>query len=275
MTARSAATVIRGARRPDPGERDNPFALRARSRRRRRWAAAVAALLVLAGIGWLVLGSSVLSVREIRIVGTDRVPLADVSRASDSERGRPMVLVDLADVSRRVNALPLVHDVRVVRQWPGTLVVTVHERVPIAAVPLGAAAGAASSATAATEPVAGVPVRLVDRDGVQVAVGAKPAGLPFLQVDVGRSGAVTLQAALDVLNSLPPQLRSGLRGIGADSPDGVWLTLSSGIRVVWGDSTDGDHKARVVRALLTAGDSAKILSVDVSAPDAPAVTNRK
>jgi cell division protein FtsQ len=227
-------------------------------------------VLVLAGLGWLVLGSPVLEVRQVRVLGTDRVPVADVLRTADPERGRPMVLVDLAGVSRRVNALPLVHDVRVVRQWPGTLVVTVHERVAVAAVP-------ASAASAAGKPASGAAstVRLVDRDGVEVGSGPKPAGLPYLQVDLARSGAATMRAALAVLDSLPANLRTGLKGIGADSPDGVWLTLSDGVRVVWGDATDSDRKAAVLHAVITASDPARLAVVDVSAPDAPAVTNRR
>ncbi len=267
MTGRPGATAARRPARTDLGERGNPFALRARSRRRRRWAAGLATVLVLAGAGWLLLGSSLLAVQEIRIVGTDRVRVEDVRAASAAERGRPMVLVDLEAVSRRVNALPLVHDVRVLRQWPGTLVVTVHERVPIAAVPVGGTGGTPG-------PTPGQ-VRLVDRDGVEVAVGPKPAGLPFLQVDVARSGSATLRSALDVLATLPAQLRTGLRGIGAGSPDGVWVVLSSGVTVIWGDPTDGDHKAAVLHAVITASDASKIAVVDVSAPDAPAVTNRR
>jgi cell division protein FtsQ len=208
----------------------------------------------------VVLFSSWLSVRTVTITGTDRVPTEAVRLVADGEVGRAMVLADPQALAARVARVPLVRRADVVRRWPSTLVVTVHERVPVAAVPAPGGSGA----------------RLVDRDGVEVEVVAtKPANLPFLEVDVGRAGAASLQAALDVLDSLPPTLAIRVGGVGADSPDGVWLRLDNGARVVWGGSDAGERKAGVLTALLTASNGAKGGVYDVSSPDAPAVTKRR
>lgn len=236
------------------------FAARVRSRRRRRWAMVVAGLLVLAGAVWVVLFSQWLSVRSIEIDGLDRVPAASVHLAVDGELGRAMVLVDPDAVARRVVTVPLVHDVLVERRWPSTLLVHVNERVPVAAVP--ARSGG---------------LRLVDADGVEVDRATKatlPANLPVLDVDVDPSKAATLRAALAVLSSLRPPLAPTVSTVGADTPDGVWLTLDDGTRVVWGDASEPDHKAQVVQAVLTTQKGGRGVVVDVSSPDAPAVTKR-
>jgi cell division protein FtsQ len=231
-----------------------------RSRRRRRWASASGLVVVLAGIAWVVFFSTWLSVQRIVVRGTDRVPVTSVRLATDAELDRAMVLVDPRSVSALVARVPLVREVDVVRQWPSTLVVTVHERVPAAAVPVPG----------------GVGFRLVDRDGVEVEVSAtKPVDLPFLEVDVARAGALALQSALDVIAGLPGGLLAKVTGVGADSPDGVWLRLDNSAKVVWGGTNDGPRKAVVLQDLLTASDGAKGGVYDVSAPDTPAVTKRR
>lgn len=235
------------------------FAARVRSRRRRRWASAVAAVLVLAGLVWLVLFSPYLVVRRVQITGTDRVPEASVHRLVDAELGRPMVLLDPGRISSQVAAVPLVRSAEVTRRWPTTVVVAVHERVPVAVVPAGEG---------------GSGYRLVDRDGVEVeSMARRPAGLPFLEVDVAGGGPATLAAALDVQAGLPAELVSQVRTIGATSPDGVWFTLSNGAKVVWGDSGDGDAKLDVFGDLVGAVPDAAVY--DVSAPTAPATSQRR
>jgi cell division protein FtsQ len=114
----------------------------------------------------------------------------------------------------------------------------------------------------------------VDRDGVEVeSMARRPAGLPFLEVDVAGGGPATLAAALDVQAGLPAELVSQVRTIGATSPDGVWFTLSNGAKVVWGDSGDGDAKLDVFGDLVGAVPDAAVY--DVSAPTAPATSQRR
>ena len=107
-----------------------------------------------------------------------------------AELGRPMVLLDPSKLARSLAQIPLVRSVQVQRNWPGTVTVTIAERVAVAVVP-----------------APGGGFRLVDREGVEVeSVTKRPAGLPFLEVDVRPSDPVStagLSAALDVLESMP------------------------------------------------------------------------
>ncbi len=283
--ARSSAPAP--ARRAASGGTAERFAARVRSRRRRRLAVIVASCLVVTGLIWLTLFSPYLVLDRIRITGTDRVPVAQVSAIVDSERGRPMVLLDPSAVSGRVEELPLVESVQVRRHWPATMTVEITERVPVAAVPAG-----------------GGRYRLVDEDGAEVeTVADRPAALPFLEVDLnGRpASAAALRTALAVLSGLPETVRARLVGAGATSADGVWLRMTpapktaadasqagdapssnespatgrgKAFKVVWGDSSQATRKAEVLDLLIAASGPDGASTYDVSAPDKPAVDPR-
>jgi cell division protein FtsQ len=149
-----------------------------------------------------------------------------------------------------------VQSVDVVRSWPSTLVVPVHERQAVAAVPSTAGG-----------------VDLVDGDGtVLVHVANAPAGVPTLDVDVPTAGSAALQAAIAVNATLSTEVRSRVSSISATSPDAVSLQLTDGPRVVWGDDGRPERKAEVLLRLLQDPTASRGSVLDVSAPDAPAVT---
>ena len=226
------------------------FAARARAQ---RWLAlrpalwTLSVLTVLAAAGWVLLASPLLVVREVGVVGADRVPPGEVTALVEPVLGTPMARVDAGAVRRSVGALDLVKEVEVVRAWPSTLEVRLVERVPIAALPEGDG------------------FTLVDVDAVVIAeVPQAPADLPVLQVDVD-AGPAVLRAAAGVLTALPADLRAEVAQVGATTPDDVRLRLHDGAEVVWGSPADSALKADVLRALRQQ-DAAVY---DVSAPLAP------
>jgi cell division protein FtsQ len=234
------------------------FRARVRARRRVRLVWGLVLVAVVGAVGYLVLASPWLRVSQVRVDGLSRVSPASVHLVTAGEQGRAMLLVDSAGLARRLAEVPLVRSVDVVRRWPSTLVVTVHERQPAAAVP-----------------AAGGGFRLLDRDGVQAdQVATRPATVPVLDVDLAKAGAPALAAALDVLDGLPADLRKGLTGVGAGSIDAVWFTLDGKGKVVWGSSDRSDRKAVALRALLQVapGTSGGRAVFDVSSPDAPAMS---
>lgn len=249
-------TPTRGAR----GSADR-FAARSRQRRGSRVRGALAAVLALAvlgGLGWVVLVSPLVGVRRIDVVGAGGpqapvtgVTVAAVRAATGVAEGTPLLRVDASRIAARVSAaLPGVGTVQVHRLWPGTLRVVVTERAPAAVLPAGP----------------GAPVRLVDAAGVAYAqVAQPPAGLPVLALPGAPPAPGTLRAALDVLAALPPPLRAQVATVRADTPDSVSFDLPGGVRVVWGGPGDGARKAAVLAALLR--QPARVY--DVSAPDLP------
>jgi cell division protein FtsQ len=223
------------------------------ARRRTRLATTVTVflLLVLLGLGtWLLLGTSALGVHAVDVTGTDRLDPATVRQVADVPAGAPLATLDTGAVAARLEKLPVVRSVEVQRQWPRTVSIVVHERVPAAVQQRGAS------------------YALVDRTGVEFdQVDRRPRGLPLVSAPVDE-GAPALRAALDVLDVLPPAVAADVKQVRAASPDDVRLQLSKGRTVVWGSAERSARKAAVLAVLLTR----KASVYDVSAPDAPTTT---
>jgi cell division protein FtsQ len=229
---------------------------RGRARRRTRLAVTVtvtALLLLLAAAAWVVWGTSVLGVRTVEVQGAVRVGTDEIRTTAAIRQGTPLARLDTGAVAARIRRLPAVLSVTVDRQWPHTVSIVVHERVP-----------------AAVE-LRGEGFALVDRTGTMFAtVSRRPAGLPLVSAPVD-AGAAALRAALDVLGDLPPGVARQVRTVRAGSPDDVELALTRHRTVIWGSAEQGARKAAVLAVLIDhAGRTGGHVAVfDVSAPDAP------
>ncbi|NAZ84438.1 FtsQ-type POTRA domain-containing protein, partial [Kineococcus sp. R8] len=238
--------------------------LAARRTARRSWRPGQRTVLALAGTvvlavlaGWVLLASPWLRVEQVRVTGTERTDVAAVRALVDGQEGRPLAGVDVSSLAEEVSALPLVASTDVTRSWPSTLVVRVHERQAVAAVPVTSGG-----------------VDLVDDRGrVLVHAGSAPPGVPLVSVDVDAAGADALLAALSVNGALPAGLRARVAGITATSPQAVRLRLADGPEVVWGGVDRPQRKAEVLERLLADPEVAAAERVDVSAPDAAAVAS--
>ena len=211
----------------------------------RRLLGAAAVLVLGAGAGWVLLVSTWLAVDEVTVVGTSRLSVDEVARVADVRAGVPLARLDLSDVEDRVSALPPVAEVSAVRSWPGTVLLEVTERVPVAA------------------HVGREGVRLLDATGVAFAtVPEVPQGLLRVEVDRPSPGDPATAAALEVTADLPPDLRARVAGVGAASASTVTLALADGRTVVWGSPGDTGTKAAAVLAMLPMEGTV----FDVSAP---------
>ena len=151
--------------------------------------------------------------------------------------------------------LPQVASVEVTRGWPGTVVVTLQERVPVAVVDRAGSR------------------QLIDAAGVlfDTITGAPPAGVVPLAVPEPGPDDPATAAALGALTALPADVRDTVTGVAATSGDDVTLTLSGGRTVRWGSAAQTDRKAEVLDALLTQIESGALEPadlLDVSTPDA-------
>jgi cell division protein FtsQ len=207
----------------------------------------VLALVVAGGLGWLVLGSSLLAVDRVVVSGTSRVSEADVLAAAGVAPGTPLARVDVTGVRSRIGALAPVERVQVDRGWPSTLRLKVVERTAVATVltPSG--------------------VRLVDREGVPFATAsAPPPGTVRLQVPAVGPRDPSTRASLAVLAELPPGLRGRLAILRAATPTAVTLLLRDGRQVVWGGPGRARDKGVEAEALLRLpGDVYDVTSPDV------------
>jgi cell division protein FtsQ len=218
-----------GAAGPDPG----PASQRQSGRGRRAFAIAIA-LTILVVAAWALLGSSLLVVRHIRVIGGGGlVSAGQVRSAARIPLGIPLATLDGAAAVRRVERLAPVLSARVSRSFPDTVVIAVRQRSPVLAVAV--ASGYA----------------LVDSAGVTVTVvSSAPGGLPLLTAPPPvLPGSRAVRAAAEVVESLPAQLRAQVRSVSA-STSSVTLQLSGGVTVRWGGPAHAAQKAAELDLLL-------------------------
>ncbi|GIJ77768.1 cell division protein FtsQ [Micromonospora phaseoli] len=225
------------------------FMARARRRRMRAalpWAV-VGGLVALAGlVAWVLLGTGLFGVREVRVEGAELVTAVQVRDAAGVTDNAPLARIDLAELADRIGALPPVERVTVTRDWPDALVVRLTERTGVAVVP------------------GGEQFVVLDAAGVVFrTVPQRPDGLPLVRLATPGPDDPDTRAGLDVLGVLTPQLREQLVEVTVEGLARISLRLRDDRTVFWGDATRGADKARVATALLDQ-DAARI---DVSAPD--------
>ncbi|MCR8671191.1 FtsQ-type POTRA domain-containing protein, partial [Agrococcus sp. HG114] len=206
------------------------------------------ALALLVGLVW----SPLMSVREVRVEGTERLGAAVVQSALAEAVGQPIATVTEAGVAERLRSIPQIESFRLDVVPPSTVVVHVVERRPAAIAP-----GPAGE-------------QVIDAAGVALgAVDETTAGLPRL--DGVEVGSEAFDAIATVLVSVPAEVLASTESISAASPSDIRLLLRSGQSVVWGGEEESQLKADVLAALLETQDPALARVLDVSAPEHPVV----
>jgi cell division protein FtsQ len=274
VTQRTSATGRTGGgaapRRRPPADRRiaerRKAIIAARVRRRRRilgWT--LAALALAAGVAYLI-RTPLFGLSAVRVEGIQAVPRAEVLEASRVRIGEPYLGLDLAAIRARVAALPRVAAVRVARDYPSSLRITVTERPPVASVSTGSV------------------FWLVAADGTVLdAASRRPPGLPYVAAvplpEGIRPGSRLppgneLANALTALGGMAPQLKRQVTGVNARSLDSLEFTLKDGSRVLYGLAVDQAAKDAAVllvrRTLKREGREAQ--RIDVRNPTAPTVT---
>lgn len=203
--------------------------------------ATVVALLI--NLVWF---SSVFDVRTVKILGTNLTTTAQVRTAAGIELGQPVARVDVAAVAERIRAIKVIESVDVRRGLPHSIVIDVHERVPIAA----------TTAADGTW-------WLVDKQGVM-----------FRKVDKLQPGLTVVQAYTELFRGIgarmaagmPDWLRQRVATVSVYAEEDIRLEMKNGKIVRWGGEDKADRKAEVLYVLL----KIPAKQYDVSAPNAPA-----
>jgi cell division protein FtsQ len=211
------------------------------------WTALISVIVV--GLGLLLYFTPVMSARDIVVVGLGAVTQEEVTSAVAVEPGTPLLQIDTDTVAERVAAIRRVASVRVQREYPSTLRVTVVEREPVVVkdYPDGP--------------------HLFDRDGVDFAIAPPPPGVPYLDTKNPGPSDPPTKAALEVMTSLRPEVAAQVARVDAPSVAAITLQLNDGRQVVWGTTDRTEEKALKLGALLTQPGK----TYDVSSPDLPTV----
>ena len=238
------------------GASDAPVAGPDRSGLARLGVLVLLALVSLATV--VVLRSPILDVDEVRIDGAVRTDPTQVVELVGIEVGSPILLADLDGARERLSGLPWVASVQVTRDLPGTVLVRLVERTPVAVL-----AGPGRAV-------------LVDASGRVVAeAGDGAAGLLRVAVAedppaVGRSvdeGLRTAVALADRFRADPPGVVAGV----AVTPS-LRLLLAAGGFIDLGDATGLEAKVEAVRTALARIDLTCAARIDVRVPTHPVLT---
>ena len=204
----------------------------ARRRTRVLVAAGVVVVLVVVAV-WVVAFSSLFGVRSVQVHGTRSLTASQVEGAARIAHGTPLVRLDTAAVTRRVETLPGVASAEVSTSFPSTVVITVVERIPVGYLRSGSR------------------VLLVDRSGnAYQSVATAPSTLPKLVVPTGAASRSARAAVAEVGAALPTSLRPDVQSIDALDPEAITLVLTKGRITQWGSATSNAQKGRILPVLL-------------------------
>jgi cell division protein FtsQ len=209
------------------------------------WKAAfigLAAVALIGGVAWALLGSSFLVVRTVRTTGS-QVPRSTVLEAAGIKLGTPLARIDTGAIARRVERITQVQSARVTLSWPDSIVIWTRRRAAVFAVRAGKRYAA------------------VDSYGVVLrTLASRPAGLIALQPAAGQTDWTgpgqllrrdrSVLAAGAIVRGMPAWLRGRITTVQADGPADVILILRGGVRVRWGSPGHGSAKAREMAILL-------------------------
>ncbi|MGH9222553.1 MAG: cell division protein FtsQ/DivIB [Acidimicrobiales bacterium] len=229
-------------------------------RRRLRVLLALLVILVVTGGGLLAVRSSLLDVDHIEVEGAARSTPEAVVAASGLRRGTAMTKVDATPMLAAIEGLPWVRRADVRRDWPGTVVITVEERV----------------ARAVSRSDSGL-WALLDGEGRVLAEEAEPpAGLMPLEgvgpVPAPGVDAPSAGVPLVVLAALPPSLANRVTAIVAGERGEVELKLNPRGTVRFGTAADAVAKVRAIETLLASVDNRNLTILDVRFPSSPVLT---
>jgi cell division protein FtsQ len=252
-TIRTGGTASRAGAAEDPGDPEAALPDTPVRRRANRWKVMFISLLVIGVFGvaaWVLLGSRLLVVRHVEVVGTHLLPRDRVVGVARIHLGTPMIRLGAGAVRDRIEGIQEVEAVRVERSWPTTIRIVVTERVPVVVVPRGGR------------------FQQYDRYGVLVVTTpARPPALPDLVVATPGPADAATWAALTAWRSLPPRLVRRLVAVEAPTTESITFRLSGGRTIVWGAAERAAEKLRLIDALsrTPAGRSAR--TIDVSSPE--------
>lgn len=196
-----------------------------------------------------------LAVEKIEVGGLTRLKEKSIVNALQSEIGKPLTMINSADIAVKLKTFALIESFSVISLPPHTLKIQIAERQPIGVIVVGGTR------------------YLYDPAGVRIGIASGSEGLPLISIEGAPEDSQQFQAAIDVLMALPADLLGQVSEINAKSKDDVTLRLRgyAGQQIIWGDGSDSVLKSKVLDALIANQKKTDRVTFDVSSPNAPVV----
>jgi cell division protein FtsQ len=193
--------------------------------------------------------------RDIRVEGADRLSRGQVLARAGIGPGTNVFHLDASAVEGALASDPWIAEAIVERHLPGTIVIRVRERAPIARSIVGSSPAALAG------------------DGV-ILPGAATDGLPEIRASVGELPDDVRSDAARALAALGPILRARVSAVVAQ-PSGVLdMDLAGDLTVHFGAAGEDAAKAAALRAVLAWAVMQRVTlrDIDLTVPQAPSAT---
>jgi cell division protein FtsQ len=219
------------------------------------WAAGATATVI--GVAALA-QTPLFDVDQIEVEGVGQTTPEAVLWASGIRRGDALLTLDEAGAEDRIEQLPWVADADVVRDWPGSIRITVTEREPAAVVqPQPGGSAAVVDATGRVLSMAGLPL-----PGLITVTGA-PGRLAE-----GERVPTTVRDALAVAVGAAQRVPGAVASVSQD----LEATLAQGGVVRFGSTAELEEKLVTLATFLSDVDLTNLAVLDLQVPGRPVLT---
>ena len=211
----------------------------------------VLAILLTAGLAYLLGWSNVLTIKEISYKGAPtKSSEAVVKNFTDLKVGQRLARIETRKVEARLQTLPWIESADLSRNWlSGKILVEVKPRVPIAT----------------------FNGQLMDASGKRFELpGGFKSKLPSVFAKDTKSGL----AAIKLFTKLPSEFSTRTSAFTAASPENINFKITEGKRslmVIWGSDIEIDLKLKVYKALVALPENSRIKKIDLTEPRSPIV----
>jgi len=224
---------------------------------------------ILAGFIYVLGWSSLITIQEIEIKGTNQKALITaqlVAGASKLVLNEPLARINPKHEENLVTDLPWIKTAKVSRNWWSRHVtISVTPRIPVAIFSI-------VGATTATEP------RYLARDGSDFTSPQKFTNLATITL-IGRDSQARVQRriAATFVSNLPPDLITGLQNLEINKKGEIIMVTDlrkPALRINWGSGNSPEEilvKSNVLKGLLNLPENKKITYADLTVATAPIV----
>ena len=211
----------------------------------------LAAILIIAGLAYLLGWSNVLTIKEVRYTGAPtKSSEAVVKNLTNIDVGDRLARIETRKIAARLQTLPWIQSADISRNWfSGKILIEVKPRIPIAT----------------------FNGQLMDAFGKRFELpGGFKSKLPSVFARDTKSGL----AAIKLFTKLPSEFSTRTSAFTAISPENINFKISEGKRslfIIWGSDIEVELKLKVYRALVALPENSRIKKIDLPEPRSPIV----
>jgi cell division protein FtsQ len=192
---------------------------------------------------------------DIRIEGATTLSRQHVLQLAGIDDGTNVFHLDADAAERSLETDPWIASASVERDLPGTVVIRIQERTPVARSVVGSTPAALAG------------------DGV-ILPGAPTDGLPEIRASVGELSDDVRTGAAQAIAALAPIVRARVSAVVAQPTGELVMDLAGDLTVRYGAAGEDAAKAAALRAVLgwAADQQVALRDVDLTVPQAPSAT---